>query len=209
MFERKKDPDCESSDVIRLVNIASGYVAFKVKTTAPERYRVRPSFGCIESGGSKTVEVTVQPGHLNTATPFRDRFLVMSVPLAEEPKKHDDLVEYWRELLKNGMLSTDVEEHRLHSTVVAPPADVSPKQPGEQEPVLDKLVLIDSKLDYLIATKRGLVKARRKMGCNLATIGFSVLLLFFSSRVFFYFFADDVGGKPASSVSAPVISQPE
>jgi hypothetical protein len=191
VFERKKDPDHESSDVIRLVNIATDYVAFKVKTTAPEKFRVRPSFGCIESGGSKTVEVTVQPGYLMTAQ--RDRFLVMSIPLAEEPRNHDDLVEYWHDTLKDGLLQAEIEEHRLRCTVVAPPADLSAKHPGGSpaEPVLDHLLLIDSKLDFLLATKKATQTARRKMQWNLLTLGFAVVLLFFSSRLVFFLFAQD------------------
>ena len=180
--------------MIRLVNIlSSGYVAFKVKTTAPEKYRVKPSFGCIESGGSKTVEVTVQPGYLMSAQ--KDRFLVMSVPLEEEPKSHDDLVDYWRELLKDGILHGEVEEHRLHSSVVTPPAAESAAKssisgPGSA-PVLNHLSVIDSKLDYLLAAKRAAVKARRKMQFNLLTLGFAVVLLFFVSRVVMFVFADE------------------
>ncbi|OQV23793.1 hypothetical protein BV898_02518 [Hypsibius exemplaris] len=205
VFERKKNPELESSDVIRLVNIASGYVAFKVKTTAPEKYRVRPSFGCIESGGSKIVEVTVQPGF--PLTPHRDRFLVMSVPLKEEPKDHDDLVEYWRELLKDGILHAEVEEHRLHSTVVAAHVDVFPKSPqSAAEPVLNQLILIDSKLDYLIATKKSAVMARRKMHWNLLTLAFAVVLLFFTSRVFMFIFSADA--KKSIAVPPPPQTTP-
>lgn len=39
VFEKHVDPGKESADVIRLTNIFSKYVAFKVKTTAPEKFQ--------------------------------------------------------------------------------------------------------------------------------------------------------------------------
>lgn len=61
VFENK-GPERDSSDFIELTNCTDSFVAFKVKTTAPEKFRVKPSFGWIESGGSRTVEVSIQPG---------------------------------------------------------------------------------------------------------------------------------------------------
>lgn len=71
VFENRSK-DFESSDVIRLVNITPSYISFKIKTTAPEKFRVKPSFGCIESGGSKIVEVSILQGFLMTAQ--KDRY---------------------------------------------------------------------------------------------------------------------------------------
>lgn len=94
---------------IRMSNIQESLVAYKVKTTAPEHYRVKPTVGVIEAG--QTVEVSVQltPGSAVTAS--RDRFLVQSTPVNVDNYK-GDITEYWRTVEQG-----KVNEHRLRCKV--------------------------------------------------------------------------------------------
>ncbi|KAK0885421.1 phosphatidylinositol-binding protein scs2 [Friedmanniomyces endolithicus] len=71
----------EVSQVLRLHNPTADPVAFKVKTTAPKQYCVRPNSGRIEAG--RSVEVSVLLQAMKEDPPpdarCRDKFLVQSV----------------------------------------------------------------------------------------------------------------------------------
>ncbi|ONM34736.1 Vesicle-associated protein 2-2 [Zea mays] len=74
-FEVKKQSSC----VVCLTNKSNEYVAFKVKTTSPKRYCVRPNTGVILP--RKTCEFTVTMQALRTAPPdmqLKDKFLVQT-----------------------------------------------------------------------------------------------------------------------------------
>jgi len=61
-------------------------VAFKVKTTAPKQYCVRPNSGRIEPGRSVQVQVLLQPMKEDPPPDFKckDKFLVQSVAITPE-----------------------------------------------------------------------------------------------------------------------------
>ncbi|KIW05295.1 hypothetical protein, variant [Verruconis gallopava] len=71
----------EVSQILRLHNPHSDPVAFKVKTTAPKQYCVRPNSGRIEAGSDVEVQVLLQA--MKEDPPLdakcRDKFLVQTV----------------------------------------------------------------------------------------------------------------------------------
>ncbi|OGE50421.1 hypothetical protein PENARI_c017G08698 [Penicillium arizonense] len=76
--------DHEKCQVLRLTNTNQESVVFKVKTTAPKHYCVRPNSGHIEAGKAVEVQVLLQvlkdapaPG-----AKCKDKFLVQAVPVA-------------------------------------------------------------------------------------------------------------------------------
>ncbi|KAK8960162.1 Vesicle-associated protein 2-2 [Platanthera guangdongensis] len=74
-FELKKQSSC----LVRLSNKQDEYVAFKVKTTSPKRYCVRPNTGVIQPRSTCDFTVTMQAQH--TSPPdmqLKDKFLVQS-----------------------------------------------------------------------------------------------------------------------------------
>ncbi|KAK8613072.1 hypothetical protein V6N13_104394 [Hibiscus sabdariffa] len=84
-FELKKQSSC----LIQLTNHSDQYVAFKVKTTSPKKYYVRPNTGIVKPKSTYDFTVTMQaqivtPPHLTC----KDKFLIQStvIPLrtAEE-----------------------------------------------------------------------------------------------------------------------------
>jgi len=95
---------------VKIQNIDSKALTYKIKTTAPEKFRVRPSSGVLAKG--ETVAITVVFNHGHPAyTLSRDKFLVMcmSLPAGTE---HDSL--HLAEMWKNtSTASTSVEQHRL------------------------------------------------------------------------------------------------
>merc|ERR1719221_1559579 len=68
------------SRMLKLTNTSSEHVAFKVKTTAPKSYLVRPSTGTLPPGDAQEVQIILQPQSGNEgAAGTSDRFLVQAV----------------------------------------------------------------------------------------------------------------------------------
>ncbi|KAJ2809388.1 phosphatidylinositol-binding protein scs2 [Coemansia guatemalensis] len=69
-----------------LTNKNNGPAAFKVKTTAPKKYCVRPNAGRIESGDSIKIQISLQPIKEEMAgdTKCRDKFLIQSIQISPE-----------------------------------------------------------------------------------------------------------------------------
>ena len=71
---------------LTLKNPGSERIAFKVKTTSPKKYCVRPSSGYVEPGTTKEVQVILQaqreqPQFLGDC---KDKFLIQTVPINSE-----------------------------------------------------------------------------------------------------------------------------
>uniref|UniRef100_A0A3B4ALV1 MSP domain-containing protein n=1 Tax=Periophthalmus magnuspinnatus TaxID=409849 RepID=A0A3B4ALV1_9GOBI len=79
---------------LKLTNPSHRNVCFKVKTTAPRRYCVRPNSGVIDAGTSVNVSVMLQPFEYDPNDRSRHKFMVMSV-LA--PDNMMDMETVWRE----------------------------------------------------------------------------------------------------------------
>lgn len=90
-----------------ITNMDESAISFKIRTTSPEKFRVRPSSGTLPSGASQTVLIVVQPGfHLRTVT--KDRFLVMSVQIPKTDLSPKELSEVWQ-----NSTGSKVDEYRL------------------------------------------------------------------------------------------------
>jgi len=103
----------ETLDIINLKNITEQVITYKVKTTAPEKYRVRPSTGLIQPGAAVDVNVYLPPGMHSTN---RDKFLIMSLvvddPQASE-KGINELNDLWKSSPKD-----DIVEHRIRCVLI-------------------------------------------------------------------------------------------
>ncbi|XP_057816163.2 vesicle-associated protein 2-1 [Cryptomeria japonica] len=85
VFEQNKQSSCQS----QLLNNTENHVAFKVKTTSPKKYLVRPNTGIILPRSSIDIALTMQAQP--EAPPYmqcKDKFLLLSVvvPAATELK---------------------------------------------------------------------------------------------------------------------------
>ncbi|KAH7885329.1 PapD-like protein [Phlebopus sp. FC_14] len=95
--------------ILTVTNNNSQPVAFKVKTTAPKLYCVRPNSGRIEPGESIDVSVMLQPmkDEPPLSTKCKDKFLIQSTLLTLE-KETRDLQDIWNAPSGAG------EEWRVH-----------------------------------------------------------------------------------------------
>lgn len=59
IFTPLKDNTGSLKAALTITNNAKGNLAYKVKTTAPRHYVVKPNQGVLESGGKITVDITL------------------------------------------------------------------------------------------------------------------------------------------------------
>nr|XP_046260533.1 motile sperm domain-containing protein 2 [Scatophagus argus] len=145
--------ETEKKSLIVLSNVTKNQVAFKVRTTAPEKYRVKPSSSCCEPGASVDIVVSLHGG--SQASP-QDRFLVMAAEMDNAGSQ--ELAQFWKEVPK-----AKVMEHRLRCHVLesAKPT-VSPLKDslgemgtnGQQElnTVLMRMMACNSRLERKLDT---------------------------------------------------------
>ncbi|MBN3303085.1 MSPD2 protein, partial [Amia calva] len=103
--------DNEKKCLIILSNVTKNQVAFKVRTTAPEKYRVKPSNTSCEPGATVDIIVSLHGGFL--ASP-QDRFLIMAAEMdLTTTAGPQELVQFWKEVPKQKIM-----EHRLRCYVI-------------------------------------------------------------------------------------------
>ncbi|KAM9347518.1 motile sperm domain-containing protein 2 [Symphorus nematophorus] len=100
--------ETEKKSLIILSNVTKNQVAFKVRTTAPEKYRVKPSSSSCEPGASVDIVVSLHGG--SQASP-QDRFLVMAAEMDNVGSQ--ELAQFWKEVPK-----AKIMEHRLRCHVL-------------------------------------------------------------------------------------------
>ncbi|KAM8719798.1 hypothetical protein ACLKA7_005942 [Drosophila subpalustris] len=83
--------------VMTLKNNAAMTLVFKIKTTAPKRYCVRPNIGKIAPFRTTQVEICLQPFMYDQQEKNKHKFMVQSV-LAPQDADLTDLNKLWKEL---------------------------------------------------------------------------------------------------------------
>jgi len=122
MFLLKLEPDdslhflkgantgSQPTRILKLNNASAGCVAFKVKTTAPKSYLVRPSSGTVKPGDNMEVQIILQPGQQDGSTSSH-RFLVQAVVAADgEPVSREAWAEFPKDKVQEARLNVVVEE---------------------------------------------------------------------------------------------------
>ncbi|KAL4444064.1 hypothetical protein ABPG75_011801 [Micractinium tetrahymenae] len=126
-FELRKNVPC----TLTLQNPTGERVAFKVKTTSPKKYCVRPSSGIVEPGSSKEVQVIMQAQreYPPSLADCKDKFLVQCVKLGASDAKEvtPDMFDAARQ--------KDIRQTKLRVVLVGPPKPPSPVPEGVEEPV--------------------------------------------------------------------------
>ncbi|XP_062200581.1 vesicle-associated protein 1-2-like isoform X1 [Phragmites australis] len=125
--------DKQISCPLRLTNRTDSTVAFKVKTTSPRKYCVRPNSGVVLPRSCCTVVVTMQA---QTVAPpdlqCKDKFLVQSVVVSDSAK---DITSQM--FMKEG--GNVVEEVKLKVTYVMPPEP--PSEIAEEHDGLERILV--------------------------------------------------------------------
>ncbi|XP_072946738.1 motile sperm domain-containing protein 2-like [Epargyreus clarus] len=120
-FRTERD---ELTGEFKITNLDQGAVSYKIRTTAPEKFRVRPSSGTLAAGASKTIVIVVQPG-FTMRTNAKDRFLVLAVRIPKADMTQKELSTLWQDSAEN-----KVDEYRLKCYF---PERERPRNPNIQE----------------------------------------------------------------------------
>ncbi|OMO78528.1 Major sperm protein [Corchorus capsularis] len=124
-FELRKQISCS----LNLSNKTDNYVAFKVKTTNPKKYCVRPNTGVVLPRSSCNVIVTMQAQKEAPADmQCKDKFLLQSVVASPGATAKDITPEMF-----NKESGHNVEECKLRVVYVAPRRPPSPVREGSEE----------------------------------------------------------------------------
>ncbi|XVF73453.1 hypothetical protein PTKIN_Ptkin12aG0202400 [Pterospermum kingtungense] len=124
-FELRKQISCS----LNLSNKTDNYVAFKVKTTNPKKYCVRPNTGVVLPRSTCNVIVTMQAQKEAPADmQCKDKFLLQSVVASPGAAPKDITPEMF-----NRESGHRVEESKLRVVYVAPPRPPSPVREGSEE----------------------------------------------------------------------------
>jgi len=124
-FELKKQISCS----LRLVNLTEDHVAFKVKTTSPKKYCVRPNTGVVLPQSSIDVTVTMQAQR--EAPPdlqCKDKFLIQSVKAPSGFSAKDISPELFTKEPEK-----DINEMKLRAVYAPPPQPPSPVLESAEE----------------------------------------------------------------------------
>lgn len=134
VFKHEND---EISCQFTITNMDESAISFKIRTTAPEKFRVRPSSGILTSGASQTVLIVVQPGILSR-TLSKDRFLVMSIQIPKTDLTPKELSEIWQ-----ASTGSKTDEYRLKCQFpdkdMPKNGNVDSKSPEKSDPIANSL----------------------------------------------------------------------
>jgi len=77
---------------VQVESLSHKITAYKIKTTSPEKYRVRPSSGILAPGGTSLIEIHVAASSVaHAASLVRDKFLITVIYLEKEDLNHQQL----------------------------------------------------------------------------------------------------------------------
>ncbi|KAK0091000.1 hypothetical protein PV326_003890, partial [Microctonus aethiopoides] len=110
---------------IKLINPTSQKVYFKIKTTAPRRYCVRPNNGVLKAKEIIEIAVCLQPFEFDPTEKNKHKFMVQTV-IAPEGDTDDFVNDVWKDI--NDDL---VMEYKLKCVFENPVSTNSPGKPSE------------------------------------------------------------------------------
>ncbi|KAI4259834.1 MAG: hypothetical protein L6R42_004368 [Xanthoria sp. 1 TBL-2021] len=121
----------EVTQSLRLQNPTNDPIAFKVKTTAPKQYCVRPNSGKIDAGRDVEVQVLLQAMREDPPPDARcrDKFLVQTVTLSQDSDA-SNIPAIWQNIEK--VSKSSIQERKIR--VVFLPADGSGATPSQRHP---------------------------------------------------------------------------
>jgi len=167
--------DGETTGLLTMTNTSDGAVAYKIKTTSPDKYRVRPSAGVLSVGSVLNVTVHIQSGY-SAAQLVRDKFLVMACTVDSETMTNQQLSEVWKKTNESAL-----QQHRLRCSVA--PSDAKDEEfsgmaAGSNNATAVKLLQdMSNRLETLTQEQQSLHDQLKQMRFLLLVLLFLALLL--------------------------------
>jgi len=157
------------SRMLKLTNLHSGPVAFKVKTTAPKAYLVRPSSGTLKSRDTQEVQIILQPqgsdGQANN-----HRFLVQAVPCnSSEAVTREQWAEFPKTSIQELRLNVVLEE-RDEKQVESKGADTYSNPAATGGGAGEQTSDLKMKYDELVQYTLMLEKEKKRLEADMASL---------------------------------------
>jgi len=146
---------------LKLVNPSERRVAFKVKTTAPKRYCVRPNSGLLEPNCSISIAVMLQPFEYDANEKNKHKFMVqtMFAPAGGNTDNQDTL---WREAAPDQLMDSKLKcvfevppemsgQSNLEVSSTTPQSEETAHTPPPKVTAKVETGDMTSKLDYMKA----------------------------------------------------------
>ncbi|ORX58164.1 hypothetical protein DM01DRAFT_1318936 [Hesseltinella vesiculosa] len=120
-------------EYLKVTNNGPVPIAFKVKTTAPKRYCVKPNSGIIEPNVSIDVQVVFQPFKEEPAldTKCKDKFMVQTAPI-EESWRGYSMMELWG--IVEAEYRSIIGQKKIKCTFLPPDHSIPEEEPFETTP---------------------------------------------------------------------------
>jgi len=93
-----------STTLLKIINPSDKRVCFKIKTTAPKRYCVRPNAGMLQPGTSANIAVVFQPCDLEP-TANKHKFMVQAL-YAPDGDGNVDMDSLWKDIDNTKLMDT-------------------------------------------------------------------------------------------------------
>ncbi|EEQ98483.1 Vesicle-associated membrane protein-associated protein B/C, putative [Perkinsus marinus ATCC 50983] len=134
-------------------------VAYKIKTTAPRKYLVRPSSGLLSPGESADIQIILQPQTGDSSIDQHDRFLIQTaVSKSGRPLDRED----WSKLSKD-----DIEEQKIRVTFKASTSGGDTNTTEDSTETKDDL---RAKYDELIQYTLSVEKDKKRLEQEIETV---------------------------------------
>ncbi|KAK4873428.1 hypothetical protein RN001_015457 [Aquatica leii] len=113
---------------IKLTNPSDRKVLFKIKTTAPKKYCVRPNSGLLEANSNAEIAICLQPFVFDPAEKNKHKFMVQTV---YAPDSDANLEQLWKDINPEQMMDS-----KLKCVFELPPdqADAPQEEPAKVSP---------------------------------------------------------------------------
>jgi len=124
---------------VQVESLSHKTTGYKIKTTSPEKYRVRPSSGVLAPGATSLIEIHVAAASVaNAASLVRDKFLITVIYLDKDDMSYKEL----QEALKT---SRPEGQYRLRCVLAADNSTMTAASPKTTA-----VVTADRQLDQLV-----------------------------------------------------------
>eukprot|EP01103_Thecamoeba_quadrilineata_P016837 TRINITY_DN575_c0_g2_i1.p1 TRINITY_DN575_c0_g2~~TRINITY_DN575_c0_g2_i1.p1 ORF type:complete len:195 (+),score=37.69 TRINITY_DN575_c0_g2_i1:100-684(+) len=108
------------TNVLRLRNLSENAITFKLKTTAPKKYAVKPMFDYILPKETKKVHVTLYAQKDNPTSDTSDSFQILCFPIEGHISQPFDLKSLW-----DGTVQTHLSRYKIRSRFSQNPSQES------------------------------------------------------------------------------------
>uniref|UniRef100_A0A7S1AIR8 MSP domain-containing protein n=1 Tax=Noctiluca scintillans TaxID=2966 RepID=A0A7S1AIR8_NOCSC len=177
------------SKTLTLTNDSDVNVAFKVKTTAPKSYVVKPSYGTLKPHEHMDVQIILQSTDVSISS---HRFLVQAVtsPSNTEEVQRDQWSTFTSETIQSTKLTVALEERDSdpagsnlgESNTSKVPADMSPEAKKQLDELNKRVAQLEKEKQMLLQDKKKLSSGK---GSKVASGGFTALHLVLAALVTF------------------------